>query len=87
MPTEALQRPENHKYDLTVTQGPQSSTLLALDKHFVENNHSFNQGNMFISKSSKIIDSYFSDVFSWLKNYKLPQNYAHMVRNRFGILV
>ena len=37
-------------------------------RHFVENNHSFNQGNMFISKSSKVIDSYFNDVFSWLKN-------------------
>ena len=28
--------------------------------NFVKNNVSFNQGNMFISKSSEIIDSYFS---------------------------
>ena len=28
---------------------------------------SFAQGNMFITKSSKIIDAYFNDVFSWLK--------------------
>ena len=40
------------------------------DKHdfgeYVQNNSSFNQGNMFISKSSKIINSYFSEVFDWL---------------------
>ena len=35
--------------------------------YFVRNNYSFNQGNMFISKSSKIIDKYFSEVFDWLK--------------------
>ena len=28
---------------------------------------SFAQGNMFITNSSRIIDSYFKDVFSWLK--------------------
>ena len=33
---------------------------------YVRNNHQFNQGNMFISKSSRIIDSYFSEVFDWL---------------------
>ena len=33
---------------------------------YVRENYSFNQGNMFISKSSKIINSYFIDVFSWL---------------------
>ena len=37
-------------------------------KFYVKNNYEFNQGNMFISKSSKIIDSYFSEVFEWLKN-------------------
>ncbi len=36
-------------------------------KKFVRKNFSFNQGNMFITKSSKIIDLYFSEVFSWLK--------------------
>ena len=35
--------------------------------NFVKNNVSFNQGNMFISKSPEIIDSYFSEVFEWLK--------------------
>ena len=34
---------------------------------FVRKNNSFNQGNMFISKSSKIINNYFTEVFSWLK--------------------
>ena len=34
--------------------------------NFVRENHSFNQGNMFISKSSEIIDSYFNSVFTWL---------------------
>ena len=33
---------------------------------YVRNNNQFNQGNMFISKSSRIIDSYFSEVFDWL---------------------
>ncbi len=33
---------------------------------YVRNNFDFNQGNMFISKSSKVIDAYFSDVFEWL---------------------
>jgi hypothetical protein len=35
--------------------------------YYVENNFSFNQGNMFISNSSAVINSYFSDVFEWLK--------------------
>jgi hypothetical protein len=34
---------------------------------YVRNNVSFNQGNMFISNSSEVINSYFSDVFKWLK--------------------
>ena len=34
---------------------------------FVRNNTSFNQGNMFISNSSEIINKYFSVVFSWLE--------------------
>ena len=34
---------------------------------YVRNNHQFNQGNMFISKSSRIIDL-FSEVFDWLNN-------------------
>jgi hypothetical protein len=36
-------------------------------QEFVRKNHSFNQGNMFICKSSKIINAYFSEVFSWLE--------------------
>lgn len=36
-------------------------------KKYIRNNVSFSRGNMFISKSSKIIDSYFKDVFSWLR--------------------
>ena len=35
--------------------------------YYVKNNFSFNQGNMFISNSSTVINSYFSDVFEWLK--------------------
>jgi len=35
-------------------------------QEFVTHNNSFNQGNMFITKSSRIIDSYFTDVFTWL---------------------
>ena len=34
---------------------------------FIREEISFSQGNMFITKSSKIIDAYFKDVFSWLK--------------------
>lgn len=34
---------------------------------FVRENTSFNQGNMFITKSSEIINKYFDEVFSWLK--------------------
>lgn len=34
---------------------------------YVKTNTSFNQGNMFISKSSRVIDSYFTEVFSWLE--------------------
>ena len=36
-------------------------------KQFTRTEVSFSQGNMFITKSSKIIDSYFKDVFSWLE--------------------
>ena len=36
-------------------------------RYFTRNEVSFSQGNMFIAKSSKIIDAYFKDVFSWLK--------------------
>ena len=36
-------------------------------RSFVKNNSTFNQGNMFISKSSKIINLYFTEVFDWLK--------------------
>ena len=35
--------------------------------NFVMKNTSFNQGNMFITKSSEIINKYFDEVFSWLK--------------------
>ena len=34
--------------------------------YYVKNNSEFNQGNMFISKSSEVINAYFSEVFSWL---------------------
>ena len=34
---------------------------------YVRNEVSFNQGNMFIAKSNKIIDLYFTEVFSWLE--------------------
>ena len=36
-------------------------------KTFTRKEVSFNRGNMFITKSSKIIDAYFNDVFPWLK--------------------
>lgn len=36
-------------------------------KSYVKNNSAFNQGNMFISRSSKIINLYFTEVFDWLK--------------------
>jgi hypothetical protein len=35
-------------------------------KNFVRSNTAFNQGNMFISKSSNIIEAYFTEIFSWL---------------------
>ncbi len=35
-------------------------------KHFTRTKTSFARGNMFISKSSKIIDNYFTEVFDWL---------------------
>jgi hypothetical protein len=35
--------------------------------HYVRNNNSFNQGNMFVSNSFEVIDTYFNEVFSWLK--------------------
>ena len=34
---------------------------------FIRKNNSINHGNMFVSKSTKIINEYFSVVFSWLK--------------------
>jgi|TARA_B100001093_G_scaffold162403_1_gene154844 hypothetical protein len=34
---------------------------------YVRNNDSFNQGNMFISNSSEVINSYFTEVFDWLE--------------------
>jgi len=34
---------------------------------YVKNETSINQGNMFISNSSTVIDSYFSEVFEWLE--------------------
>ena len=34
---------------------------------FVRNETSFSRGNMFITKSEKIIDKYFLEVFDWLK--------------------
>ena len=37
-------------------------------KHFTRNETSFSRGNMFISKSPKIINLYFRDVFDWLKS-------------------
>ena len=37
-------------------------------KYFTRNETSFNRGNIFISKSSKIIDLYFKEVFEWLFN-------------------
>ena len=35
--------------------------------NYVRNQSSFNQGNMFVSKSTEVIDSYFKDVFAWLE--------------------
>lgn len=35
--------------------------------NFVRNKSEFNQGNMFISKSTQIINNYFTEVFDWLK--------------------
>ena len=35
--------------------------------NYVRNNYKFNQGNMFISNSANVIESYFSEVFHWLK--------------------
>ena len=35
--------------------------------YFVRTEVSFSRGNMFITRSSKIINAYFKDVFSWLK--------------------
>ena len=37
-------------------------------KHFTRNETSFSRGNMFISKSAKIINLYFRDAFDWLKS-------------------
>ena len=35
--------------------------------NYVRKENSFNQGNMFITKSSKVIDMYFAEVFLWLE--------------------
>ena len=35
-------------------------------RYFTRNENSFARGNMFISKSPKIINSYFNEVFDWL---------------------
>ena len=37
-------------------------------RYFTRTETSFARGNMFISKSSKIIDEYFKDIFKWLSN-------------------
>ena len=36
-------------------------------KNFVRTSTSYNQGNMFICKSKKIIDSYYKAIFEWLE--------------------
>ena len=36
-------------------------------KHYVNNSYSFNRENMFICKSKKLMNEYFSSVFSWLE--------------------
>ncbi len=36
-------------------------------KYYVTNQTSYNQGNMFITKSKKIINSYYKDLFEWLE--------------------
>jgi hypothetical protein len=36
-------------------------------RNYVKNEYSINQGNMFITRSSKIINTYFSEVFVWLE--------------------
>ena len=35
-------------------------------REFVNTNHSYNQGNMFISKSKKLISEYYENIFNWL---------------------
>ena len=35
--------------------------------YYVKNHVSLNQGNMFVCRSTKIIDNYFSEVFDWLE--------------------
>ena len=35
-------------------------------RHFTRTETSFARGNMFICKSSKIIDKYFDEIFEWL---------------------
>ena len=39
--------------------------------YYVRNEVSFNQGNMFITKSDKIMDLFFKDVFDWLEKCEL----------------
>ena len=36
-------------------------------RHFTRSETSFSRGNMFICRSKKIIDNYFSSVFPWLQ--------------------
>lgn len=48
------------------------SVLNEEDKHdfnnFVNNENSFNQGNMFFCKSKKIMNSYYETIFNWLNS-------------------
>ena len=37
-------------------------------RQFVNSNKSYNQGNMFICKSKKILLSYYNEIFPWLEN-------------------
>ena len=35
-------------------------------REYVNSNHSFNQGNMFICKSKKLLSKYYENIFNWL---------------------
>lgn len=37
-------------------------------RHFTRNENSFSRGNMFITKSPKIMNDYFTEVFEWLNS-------------------